>query len=254
MNSLSDYASLIIDNYHKQLGYEKLFGKWVKGNKYYTQLEIKELNKEFDIIIERNEEEYEKKLLEIIEREGYEILTTTNITSGNIYSKYVEIPNAILLHKKGNFLNCWFGGAIDEVGFDDQIDMFEFRCLHCEEELYDFHKSGFSENCPKCNWKNELIESYEEKPIAMIIDYPENTSTQICYPEITEKNLEEIPKKLQTAIKLYFYDNGSRFRLSREQYQNIKNNLIQKNAKDFDKISTKYRNKSILAKFFQRNF
>ncbi|KKM17671.1 hypothetical protein LCGC14_1673390 [marine sediment metagenome] len=51
--------------------------------------------------------------------------------------------------------------------------------------------------------------------------------------------------------EIYFEDDGSRFRLSNKQYQNIFHNLIKKNADDFDKIALKYNNKAKLSRFFQ---
>lgn len=119
------------------------------------------------------------------------MLTSTNLKSGNINSKYIQIPTAVLIHKDGIFVNAWINIEREVSGFDDQIE-YMFKCLHCYTLLYDFHKSGFSENCDECNWKNELIETYKEEPILVLYDYLDYKSTQICYPEIVEADLDDL--------------------------------------------------------------
>ena len=124
-----------------------------------------------------------------------------------------------------------------------------YVCVHCSEPIF-FDDEYEKVQCGRCSWINVLAECPPEdfSPITVKRKSISDIAFQVCYPEITEKDITRIPEKLQIAVKTYFQDHEN---FTKEMRDNIYHNLFRKDPEKFERIARKYAQKAKLSKFFK---
>ena len=123
-----------------------------------------------------------------------------------------------------------------------------YFCLNCKNPIFFDEDSNYITTCEKCNWRNELNDTPAIQPISIKTKTFENEGIQICYPFIDKSLLQYLPEKLREAVVQFLDDSN---KLQKNQYDNLFNNIYDKDLNKLIKKSKIMNARIEFVKFFK---